>query len=355
VTCPRRLKERGSVEDAAISRSAGVKGLTRNYYILSSGRLKREQNTVYFENVNVKKAIPINDIYAIYVYGELDLNTKLLDFLTQNKVPIHFFNYYGFYSGSYYPREYLHSGFLIVKQVEHYIDGEKRLRIAKEIIRSASYNILRNLFYYRKRGRRIDEYISEIENLRKEIGNAKLISELMSIEGRIRNQYYRSFNEILREGFQLLKRVKRPPDNMVNCLISFGNSLLYATTLSEIYNTQLNPTISYLHEPGERRFSLSLDLSEIFKPLIIDRTIFTLINNRIIKPRHFLQELNYCYLKENGKKIFIKEYDERLKTTIMHKTLKRKVSYQRLIRLECYKLIKHLIGEKTYEGLKAWW
>ena len=329
--------------------------LTRNYYILSSGRLRREQNTVYFENVNVKKAIPVNDIYAIYVYGELDLNTKLLNFLTQKKVPIHFFNYYGFYSGSYYPRDYLHSGFLLVKQVEHYRDGVKRLEIAKEIVDSASYNILRNLLYYRKRGRDVEKYIVEIENLREETKNVKMISELMSIEGRIRSWYYASFNEILREGFQLLKRVKRPPDNMVNCLISFGNSLMYATTLSEIYNTQLNPTISYLHEPGERRFSLSLDLSEVFKPVIVDRTIFTLVNNRIIKPKHFLRELNYCYLKEEGKQIFIREYDSKLKTTIMHRGLKRKVSYQRLIRLECYKLVKHLIGEKRYEGFKAWW
>jgi len=329
--------------------------LTRNYYILSSGRLRREQNTVYFENVNVKKAIPVNDIYAIYVYGELDLNTKLLNFLTQKKVPIHFFNYYGFYSGSYYPRDYLHSGFLLVKQVEHYRDGVKRLEIAKEIVDSASYNILRNLLYYRKRGRDVEKYIVEIENLREETKNVKMISELMSIEGRIRSWYYASFNEILREGFQLLKRVKRPPDNMVNCLISFGNSLMYATTLSEIYNTQLNPTISYLHEPGERRFSLSLDLSEVFKPVIVDRTIFTLVNNRIIKPKHFLRELNYCYLKEEGKQIFIREYDSKLKTTIMHRSLKRKVSYQRLIRLECYKLVKHLIGEKRYEGFKAWW
>jgi len=332
-----------------------VLSLARNYYILSSGRLRREQNTLYFENVNVKKAIPINDIHAIYAYGELDLNTKLLDFLTQHKVPVHFFNYYGFYSGSYYPREYLHSGFLLVKQVEHYTDEKKRIRIAKEIVDSASYNILKNLQYYRKRGKDVEPYIAEIEALRGEIENTCLISELMSIEGRVRSQYYASFNEILREGFQLMKRVKRPPDNMVNCLISFGNSLLYATTLSEIYNTQLNPTISYLHEPSERRFSLSLDLSELFKPLIVDRTIFNLINNRLIKPRHFLKELNYCYLKDEGKRIFIKEYDEKLKTTVRHKTLKRKVSYQRLIRLECYKLIKHLIGEKTYKGFKVWW
>jgi len=332
-----------------------VLNLVRNYYILSSGRLRREQNTIYFENVNEKKAIPINDVYAIYAYGELDLNTKLLNFLTQHKVPLHFFNYYGFYSGSYYPREHLQSGFLLVKQVEHYTDKKKRARIAREIVDSTSHNILKNLRYYRKRGKNVDRYIVEIESLRREIWNANLIQELMSVEGRIRSQYYASFNAILREGFQLMKRVKRPPDNMVNCLISFGNSLLYATTLSEIYNTQLNPTISYLHEPSERRFSLSLDLSEVFKPLIVDRTIFNLINNRLIKPRHFLRELNYCYLKEEGKRIFIKEYDEKLKTTVKHKTLKRKVSYERLIRLECYKLVKHLIGEKPYEGFKVWW
>lgn len=329
--------------------------VSRNYYILSSGRLRREKNTVYFENVNVKKAIPVNDIYSIYAYGELDINTKLLNFLTQKRIPVHFFNYYGFYSGSYYPRKYLHSGFLLVKQVNHYSAKKKRLEIAREIVSSASYNILKNLLYYKKRGKNITKRIERIKKMKKEISEIGRISELMSVEGRIRSQYYPCFNEILRKGFKLEKRVRRPPDNMTNCLISFGNSLMYMTTLSEIYNTQLNPTISYLHEPGERRFSLSLDLSEIFKPMIVDRTIFTLINNRVIKPTHFLQELNYCYLKEDGRKVFVKEYEKKLKTTVMHKTLKRKISYQRLIRLECYKLVKHLIGEKRYEGFKAWW
>ena len=329
--------------------------MARNYYILSSGRLRRKQNTVYFENVDVKKAIPVNDVNAIYAYGELDVNTKLLNFLSQKRIPVHFFNYYGFYSGSYYPREYLRSGFLLVKQVEHYTDKEERLKIAKEIVDSASHNILRNLLYYRKRGKSVDQNINEIEGCRRELESVNEVSELMSVEGRIRNQYYMSFNDILREGFELDKRVKRPPDNMVNCLISFGNSLLYTTTLSEIYNTQLNPAISYLHEPGERRFSLSLDLSEVFKPVLVDRAIFNLINNRKIKPKHFLQELNYCYLTESGRKVFIAEYDEKLKTTVMHKGLGRKVSYQRLIRLECYKLVKHLLGEARYDGFKAWW
>jgi len=329
--------------------------MTRNYYILRSGRLRREENTIYFENAEMKKAIPVNDVDALFVFGELDTNTKLLDFLTQHKISVHFFNYYGFYSGSYYPREYLNSGFLLVKQVEHYLDKTQRLEIAKELVNAASYNILKNLLYYRRHGKDVTENIEGIENCRKELDGANNVPELMSTEGRIRDHYYGAFNEILREGFELDKRVKRPPDNMVNCLISFGNSLLYTTVLSEIYHTQLNPTISYLHEPRERRFSLSLDISEVFKPIIVDKIIFDLINNRKIKPEDFLEELNYCYLKETGKKTFISEYDEKLRTTIMHRSLKRNVSYQHLIRLECYKLAKHLLGEKKYDGFKAWW
>jgi len=329
--------------------------MEKNYYILQSGRLKREENTVYFENKEGKKAIPVNDINAIYAFGELDINTKLLVFLSQNKIPVHFFNYYGYYSGTYYPREYLNSGFLLVKQVEHYLNGRRRAEIAKEIVRSASHNILKNLLYYKKHEKSVEDKIERIKQLQEQIEYAEKTQELMGIEGNIRDAYYGSFNDFLREGFEFEKRVKRPPDNMINCLISFGNSLAYTTTLTEIYHTQLNPTISYLHEPGERRFSLSLDISEIFKPIIVDRIIFNLINNRIIKPEHFLQELNFCYLNDEGKKIFLSEYDEKLKTTIMHKGLARNVSYQRLIRLDCYKLVKHLIDEKKYEGFKAWW
>ncbi|MCW1305498.1 MAG: type I-B CRISPR-associated endonuclease Cas1b [Candidatus Parvarchaeota archaeon] len=329
--------------------------MKKDYYILKSGRLKRKQNTLYLETKEEKKPIPINEVNAIFVMGELDINTKLLVFLSQKRIPIHFFNYYGYYVGTYYPREYLNSGFLIVKQVESYLDKEKRLKIAKEIVNSAIHNILKNLQYYEKQGKDVSESIKEIESERKQLGEVKDIPNLMGIEGRVREYYYQSFNVVLRAGFEFEKRVKRPPDNMINCLISFGNSLLYTTTLTEIYHTQLNPTISYLHEPGERRFSLSLDISEIFKPIITDRIIFSLVNNRIIKESHFLDELNFCYLNEEGRRTFISMYDKKLKTTIMHKELKRKVSYQKLIRLECYKLIKHLIGEKEYEGFKSGW
>ena len=151
------------------------------------------------------------------------------------------------------------------------------------------------------------------------------------------------------------KRVMHPPDNMINSLISFVNSLVYTRTLSEIYHTQLNPTISYLHEPGIRRYSLCLDISEVFKPLIGDRLIFSLLNRKQITEKSFTKELNYLHLKKDASKLIVSEFEKKMKQTIMHKELGRQVSYQYLIRLEAYKLIKHLIGEKEYEGFRIWW
>jgi len=329
--------------------------MKRNYYLLKSGRLKRKQNTLYLESDSAKVPIPVTNVEAIYAFGELDVNSKLLVFLSQNHIPVHFFNYYGFYSGTYYPREYLPSGALLVKQVEHYLDEGKRLRLAREFVKGAIHNILKNLAHYRKHGKPVDETMEAIEHERGKIEGTQSIEELMSVEGRIREHYYRSFSVFLREGFELERRVKRPPDNMINCLISFGNSMLYSTVLSEIYHTQLNPTVSYLHQPSERRFSLSLDLSEVFKPILVDRIIFKLVNNRMVSEEHFLKELKFCYLNDRGRRVFLEEWDTRLRTTIKHPALRRSVSYQRLIRLECYKLIKHLIGDKPYEAFQAWW
>jgi len=328
--------------------------MNRNYYIFSNGRVRRKENTVFFETDNEKRPIPINDIEAIYIFGEVDFNSRAMGFLSQNNITVHLFNHYGYYTGSFYPREYLPSGFLLIKQVEKYKEKSERQKIAAEIINSASFNILKNIKYY-ERKTDLSKYIYQIETERQRISAAGDVQELMGIEGRIRDIYYDSFNIITNNKFEFSKRIKHPPDNAMNALISFGNSLMYSTVLSELYHTQLNPTISFLHEPGQRRFSLSLDISEIFKPIIIDRLIFKMINENMIKEDNFLKELNYCYLEEKGKKLFVKEYNEKLDTTIKHRKLGKSVSYRHLIRLECYKLIKHISDVETYEGFKTWW
>ncbi len=330
--------------------------MKQSYYLYRSGRIQRKDNTleiVYKDNT--KKSIPVERVDDIYVMTEFDFNTTLLNFLSQYGINVHFFNYYGFYTGTYYPKESLVSGKLLIKQVESYTNKEKRLKIAKAFIEAASYNIYRNLTYYNNRGKDLSDYMKEIEFLRTQIPLTKDVQELMGIEGNIRKIYYNTWNIIINQDIAFEKRVKNPPDNAINSLISYVNTIIYTRVLSEIYKTQLNPTISYLHEPSERRFSLCLDIAEIFKPIIGDRLIFSMLNKKQITEKDFEKGLNFLYIKDGARKEITKQIDLKLQTTIKHKKLDREVSYEYLIRLEIYKIIKSLLEETEYEGFKMWW
>jgi CRISP-associated protein Cas1 len=324
-------------------------------YLFSNSTVKRKDNTLMIEIDGKKVYRPVEAVSDIFLFGEHTLNTKLLNFLGQMKIPVHIFNYYGFYSGSFSPREQYLAGHVTINQARHYLDTEKRMIIAYEILNAAASNILTNLTYYKNRGRDIETKIEQVKELKTSLKKADSISYIMGIEGNIRELYYSVFAEIVQNKAELEKRVKRPPDNFLNTLISFGNSLVYTTVLSEIYRTQLDPTLSFLHEPGYRRYSLALDIAEIFKPIIMDRMIFSMVNKNELGPKDTEKSVNYCYLKDVGRKKFLRKYDERLKTTVMHKKLKRHVSYKRLIRLECYKIVKHILGEVQYSGFKMWW
>ena len=330
--------------------------MQQSFYVYNNGDLKRKDNTLRFTSYDgEKRDIPIERISDIYVMSEMSFNTTFLSYISQYGIPIHFFNYYNFYTGSFYPKESNLAGQLLVNQVQHYTEYDKRLLIAKKFIQAAADNIYRNLRYYNGRDKNVSDYMKDIDSLRTGLVGVKSIQELMGIEGNIRKKYYAAWSVIINQEIEFDKRVMHPPDNMINSLISFVNSLVYTRTLSEIYHTQLNPTISYLHEPGIRRYSLCLDISEVFKPLIGDRLIFSLLNRKQITEKSFIKELNYLHLKKDASKLIVSEFEKKMKQTIMHKELGRQVSYQYLIRLEAYKLIKHLIGEKEYEGFRIWW
>ncbi len=330
--------------------------MDRSYYIFNDGKLSRRDNTITFEKSDgTKRDLPIENVRDFYIMSEMNFNTSLINLLSKYGIIVHFFNYYSFYTGSFYPREELVSGKLLINQAEHYLDSKKRMVLAKEFVKTAGSNIYRNLRYYNGRGKNVSRQMIEIETLIKQADSAENIQELMGYEGNIHKHYYSAWNTIIDREINFTKRVKRPPDNMINTLISFVNTLIYTKVLGEIYKTQLNPTISYLHQPGTRRFSLCLDIAEVFKPLIGDRLIFFLLNKNQITEKSFTEHLGFLHLKKEAAQTILRELDLKLQTTIKHKALNKTVSYQNLMRLECYKLIKHLIGEKEYEGFRIWW
>lgn len=325
-------------------------------YIFSSGELRREGNTLVFERENDKRFVPINVVSEVYVFGEVAVNKRLLEFLSTNEVTLHFFNYYGYYVGSFYPRSHYNSGFMIVKQVEHYLDPSKRVGLARRFVEGGLQNMWHVLHYYERRGLDVGEAVKTIENCIASLPAVDTVDGLMGLEGNARAGYYEAFNRIIRdEDFHFVGRTRRPPETRLDCLISFLNSLLYLNVLREVYMTHLDPRIGFLHEANFRSFSLNLDVAEVFKPIIVDRLIFYMVNKRMLDDSHFVEELGGVLLNERGRALVVNEFERKMSTTVNLRRAGRKVSYRRLIRVELYKIEKHLMGEKEYKPLVAEW
>lgn len=329
------------------------------YYLFTSGQLERKDNTIRFtpigtENISQHRFLPIEDIDEIYSFGSLTANSALYNYLGQRNIPVHFFDYYENYTGSFMPRNGLLSGKMVIAQAKAYLNKKRRIGIARKLIQGAAANMLQNLNYYNRRHKELSEEINKIRALAESVSQTYDETELMGVEGNIRKRYYSCFDKILND-FDMGERTKQPPENEVNALISFGNMMCYVETLKAIHQTQLDPTISFLHTPGERRYSLCLDISEIFKPIIVDRVIFKVLNKRQLSEKDFDKSVNRCLLSERGKKVFVKEIEDRCNETIRHRTLGRNVSYRHLIKLECYKLQKDILGIEEYKPFKMYW
>jgi CRISPR-associated protein Cas1 len=334
--------------------------MKKSYYLFNPGRISRKDNTLRFipvdeeGNEGVPKYIPIETVDRLYAFGSLDANSALYNFLGKEQVSVHFFDYYEHYTGSFMPKDYLLAGKMVIAQADSYMKPKKRMLLAQKLVEGAAFNMCKNLKYYNNREKDTSAQLAAIEALTVSIPLCNDVQMLMGIEGNIRMCYYEAFGSIIND-FEMGLRRKQPPSNEINAMISFVNSLCYTLCLDMIYHTQLNPTISFLHEPGTRRYSLALDLAEIFKPLLADRLIFALLNKKQIQADDFDNRLNSCLLKEKGRKTVVKAWDEKLNETIRHRSLARNVSYKHLVKLECYKLAKHMLGMEEYKPFKAWW
>ena len=315
-------------------------------YIFSKGDLSRKDFSICFRKEQGLIYLPIKNTKELYCFNDINLSTKLLEVLSKSGIIMHFFGYYGNYIGTFYPKEHLMSGRVVIEQALTYNNHEKRMQIAKAIIGGIADNIYFTLYHYYRHGKtELKEYLDwlrvDTKDMLHKVDNIK---QLLAVEGEIWARFYASFQYFLPDNFIMDKRIKRPPDNPMNAMISFGNTLLYTKTVSQLYETHLDQSISFLHEPMERRFSLSLDISEVFKPIIVFKTIFECVNNRKITiEKHFDKKMNYALLNDLGRRVFVEEFENRINNVYEHTKLKRKITYKNSIKLDGYKLIKYIM------------
>lgn len=317
------------------------------FYLTRNGTVEREGNTLFFKGDGAKQPIPVLNISDIIITAKVSLSSWALDYLAKLNICVHFLKESGVYMSSLIPSGKNEIGNLTLKQAMLYSDPERRNKVAAEMVNSIKSGILRNLRYYNEK-LDLQKEIGRIASY--QIGTAS-IQAIMGVEGNIWSTYYSVFPKIYR-GYDQFKREFHPPKDPLNSLISFGNAVLYSTTLSKIMTTGLNPSISFLHEPSDRSFSLALDIADMFKPMIVERIISTLVNNNMTDESCFREEKGGIYLTEKGKKLFLEQYSQKMNTTVKHNNIY--ISYGGLIRGECIKLIKHIQGEQEYKSIRSW-
>lgn len=334
-------------------RTSTLEKINNEFHIVNEGILSQSEYTILFENKNKKVFIPIEASKIINIYSNVIINSNFFYLINNKNIIVNFFDKHNRYIGKFIPNNTRKSSLLLLKQVAIYNNPNTRLNMAKCILKSEIYNQKSNLKYYNRRYNcHIEKKIKMIEDLENEIAEIQENEKLLLLEARIKGIYYSCFNDILQNSeFKFIKRSKRPPQDPINALISFGNTLLYNYIAKEIYKTKLDIRIAYLHSSNNRYESLNLDLADIFKPIIVDKIIFTLINKKIINSKFHFEKINYgVYLNTEGRNIVVNEFYKKIRdiTTIG----KNKMSYEKIIRKEIYKLINSINNDERFRAFK---
>ncbi len=327
-----------------------ISNTNRTYIIEQNKIIKRQQNNIDLYDVdeneiaipNSRTYVPVKSIDEIYILKKCFIDTETLSFLSENNIVIHFFSRNQKHIGDFFPNSknsVNKSGFVFLQQLRAFDSEQQRLYLAKQITKGHFLNI-KEIY---KAHKIKNDILIQIKKL--ELCNS--IQEIMLAEAGVKKSYYENWNTIINDSYFIFtKRTKNPPKDALNILISYMNSRIYNIVLCEIYKTELDPRISFLHEPNYRKLSLQLDIAEIFKVCIGDRIIFKLINKKMITKADFEKENGIIKLKSSGIKKIELEIIQKLSETKIINNMK--YNYRGIILKEINKFKRSIVETSCY-------
>lgn len=315
-------------------------------FISKEAQLRQHENTLQVKVGEQKRSLPIEKLSHVVLLAESRLNSRLLGLCGKHGVRLSVFDYYGYFKGAFEPADKNPAGKVKLKQAELLLDDTRRMAVAREIVRGAGHNMQANLRYYQYRGNEaMKQPVADMQALLAKLPKAEDVNSLMGLEGQLHQYYYAAWGAIHAE-LDFGKRVRRPPNNPVNCLLSFLNQLVYTVARHEISKTHLEETFSVLHAPGYGRASLSLDLAEPFKPVLADMLIFRMVQRRMVDTNWFEQHDNVCLLSDTGRRQVAEQFSLRLEEEYQGR------SFRNWLYREALALEREVLGVAEYESFK---
>jgi CRISPR-associated protein Cas1 len=315
-----------------------------------------------------KERIPLIKIDEVAALGEVTLTASALHMLLERNIEITLLGYYGQFKGRLSP-PFSKNSLLRLAQYRAHHDMAKRCELARRFVIGKLSN-QRTLLQRYQRHRNDPEMNVAIEQMADLLAQlAKLpvdkpgvvqqiasgdnrvegtpLETILGMEGAGSAAYFRSLGKFLsdQEQWPFAGRVKRPPTDPVNSLLSFGYSLLTNKVASAVQLVGFDHFVGYLHSSFYGTPALALDIMEEFRPIIVDSVVLTLLNNRMLKPADFVVELDAYRLQQDKRRVFFTKFEERLNEEVTHPIFGYKVSYRRCIELQARLLGKYLTGE----------
>ena len=292
------------------------------------------------------------EVSQVVLQGNVYITTPTIHELMRREIPVAWHSYGGWFLG--YTAGMGHKNVeLRTAQFRAADDDKIRLALAKGWVRAKLINSRVLMRRNWKSDAPIDAALAQLEHAIKATARAQSLAELLGIEGSGAAVYFGSFSNLLKRDdsqafvFNFVHRNRRPPTDPVNALLSFAYAMLSRVFTIALATTGFDPYRGYYHQPRYGRPSLALDMMEPFRPLIADSSVIQAINNGEVRSTDFIGGAGRVNLSDGGRKRFIATFERRLSHEVTHPQFNYRVSYRRLLELQCRLLGRFLLGEMT--------
>ena len=318
-------------------------------YVTEQGaRIEREyQRLLVTKDDEVLLRVPLSRVSDVVLVGRVGATTPALLALLDAGVELAFVSQTGALRGRLVPPMPKNIP-LRHQQYARAQDQAFCLEVARAIVGGKLRNqrtLARRLC--RSRAGLDESSIQRISEAIKGVKTADDLDSLRGLEGSGARAYFHILRQVLSEEWGFEKRVRRPPGDPVNAMLSLGYTLLGHGLMSAIEVVGLDPYDGFFHADKYGRPALALDLVEEFRSVIVDSVVLTVVNKRILEPGDFQPgSKGGFFLNQKGLKEFLTQYSARLQTEVLHPVAGRPLTYQKCFEVQAWQIRKLIEGQR---------
>lgn len=288
------------------------------------------------------------ELSQLVVLGNVQVSAQAIRELCGRSIPVCWMSYGGWLSGF---TDGLGHGNVELRRAQFRVaeDPSAALRLACRFVRNKIANC--RTLLRRNHPNAPEAALRELAMLSEATESVSGMPELLGLEGNAARIYFETFPHLLHAPagadltFDFTTRSRRPPKDPVNALLSFAYTLLAKDVSITTRAVGFDPFLGFYHQPRYGRPALALDLMEEFRPIIADSVVLTTINTNVLSGSDFVRSGLGVAMKPEGRKRFIRAYERRLEEQVTHPVFGYRISYRRILEVQCRLLARYLLGE----------